>query len=249
MPTSSHLLPQHTPSCHKLPAQSVSSVPNPLSHIRPWLLTALSLQFSFQCHNFSSGRTSPSLQIAVGTTSLLTPSQCLWCYHRNFLFRDQCPQWDGDFLPFSPPLHHAACGIIVPQPGIKPRPLGSEGTCDIMCAQWVSVLKQRRPGCTRTGFRLLFKCQQVAKSKLPFQKLQHGKHVGILLVGGKMVHLTYDSWKTGIKRSWPFLSFKAWRTLPSRGGRQSCWNMSFVVLNGVRRLHLHKARRMARFSE
>lgn len=110
-------------------------------------------------------------------------------------------------------------------------------------------LGQRRPGCTRTGFRLLFKCQQVAKSKLPFQKLQHGKHVGILLVGGKMVHLTYDSWKTGIKRSWPFLSFKAWRTLPSRGGRQSCWNMSFVVLNGVRRLHLHKARRMARFSE
>ena len=117
------------------------------------------------------------------------------------------------------------------------------------CGQWIFVLKQRRPSCTGTGFRLLFKCQQVAKSKLPFQKLQHGKHVGILLVGGKMVHLTYDSWKTGIKRSWPFLSFKAWRTLPSRGGRQSCWNMSFVVLNGVRRLHLHKARRMARFSE
>ena len=44
-----------------------------------------------------------------------------------------------------------------------------------------------------TGFRLLFKCQQVAKSKLPFQKLQHGKHVGILLVAGKMVHFTYDS--------------------------------------------------------
>lgn len=132
------------------------------------------------------------------------------------------------FLPFSPPLHHAACGIIVPHPGIEPRPLGSEGTCDIVCAQWVFVLKQRRPSCTR----LLFKCQQVAKSKLPFQKLQHGKHVGILLVAEKMVHLTYDSWKTGIKRSWIFLSFKVWRTLPSSGGPQSCLNMSFVVLNG-----------------
>lgn len=60
----------------------------------------------------------------------------------KFYFRDQCPQWDGDFLPFSPPLHHAACGIIVPQPGIEPRPLGSEGTCNIVCAQWVFVLKQ-----------------------------------------------------------------------------------------------------------
>ena len=184
---------------------------------------------------YDSRRTSLSLQIEVCTTSLLTPPQCLRYYHRNFLFRDQCPQWDSDFLPFSPPQHHVACGIIVPQPGIEHRPLGSEGTCDIVCAQWVFALKQSAvpvPSCTRTGFRWLFKCQQVAKSKLPFQKLQDGKYVGILLVTEKMVHLTYDSWKTGIKQSWPFLSFKAWRTLPSSGELQSCWNMNFVVLNG-----------------
>ena len=44
---------------------------------------------------------------------------------------------------------------------------------------------------------------------------------------------SFDLWlELALNKVGTFLSFKAWRTLPSSGGPQSCLNMSFVVLIG-----------------
>ena len=88
--------------------------------------------------------------------------------------------------------------------------------------------------CTKTEetqlYQITVQMSTSCQKQVTFPETAAWKTCGILLVAGKMVHLTYDSWKNGIKQSWILLSFKVWRTLPSSGGLHSCW--SFVVLNG-----------------
>lgn len=201
MPASSHLLPQHTPQLSQSFLLSSFSVPNPLPHILlPWLLTTLSLQLSFQCHLFQKDFPEPPDWCGYHISA--TPSQCLRYYYRNVCLRINVPS--EMVSSFFSPLHHAACGIIVPHPGSNLRALSSEGNLrHSMCSMSICT-KQRRPSCTR----LLFKCQQVAKSKLPSRNCSM-ENMWAFFSGRK--DGSFDlwlSWKS-IKLSWFFCHSKS----------------------------------------